>query len=91
MPDVDADELREHLAYEVHYLVLAAVRFAEIDGVHKGVYQDSALVHARNLFRVHKTPVSRRATHGGSVASAACGHQEPTLSTSSGGSSSTPT
>ena len=49
MPDVDADELREHLAYEVHYLVLAAVRFAEIDGVHKGVYQDSALVHARNL------------------------------------------
>jgi hypothetical protein len=44
-----ADELREHLAYEVHYLVLAAVRFAEVTGAEKAVYQDSSLLHGRNL------------------------------------------
>lgn len=49
MANVTPDELRKHLAYEVHYLVLAAVGFPEVTGVHQGVYQDSALIHARNL------------------------------------------
>lgn len=43
------DELREHLAYEVHYLIHAAVRFEEATGKDKAAFQDSALIHARNL------------------------------------------
>jgi hypothetical protein len=49
MANPTADALREHLAYEVHYLVLAAVRFTEVAGAEKAVYQDSSLLHARNL------------------------------------------
>jgi len=44
-----ADALREHLAYEIHYLVLAAVRFSQIRGREASIYQDSALLHARTL------------------------------------------
>ena len=50
----DPDELRKHLAYEVHYLVLAAVRFTEISGRDGTLYQDSALLHARNLLEFTK-------------------------------------
>ncbi|VBA47925.1 fructosamine kinase family protein [Mycobacterium attenuatum] len=50
----DANELRKHLAYEVHYLVLAAVRFTEVSGRDGAFYQDSALIHARNLLEFTK-------------------------------------
>jgi hypothetical protein len=46
---VDVDLLREHLAYEVHYLVLAARRFPEMAGREAAIYQDSAVLHSRNL------------------------------------------
>ena len=49
MPTPTPDQLREHLAYEVHYLALAAVGYVHINGVEGGVYQDSSLLHARNL------------------------------------------
>ena len=49
MANPTADELREHVAYEVHYLVLAAVRFTEVTGTEKAVYQDSSLLHALTL------------------------------------------
>lgn len=52
--DVDVDVLRKHLAYEVHYLLLAACRFPQIDGREAAVYQDSALLHARNLLEFTK-------------------------------------
>lgn len=44
--DLSANDLREHLAYEVHYLVLTAVQFAKTE---EAAYQDSSLLHARNL------------------------------------------
>ena len=43
------DALRENLAYEIHYLVLAAVRFPRVRGREASIYQDSALLHARTL------------------------------------------
>jgi len=49
MTSPTADQLREHLAYEIHYLVLAAIRFPTIGGREATIYQDSALMHARNL------------------------------------------
>ena len=49
MANPTAHELREHVAYEVHYLVLAAVRFTEVTGTEKAVYQDSSLLHALTL------------------------------------------
>ena len=49
MANPTADELREHVACEVHYLVLAAVRFTEVTGTEKAVYQDSSLLHALTL------------------------------------------
>jgi len=47
-------ELRRHLAYEVHYLVHAAVRFQSAKGTDKVHFQDSALMHARNLLEFTK-------------------------------------
>src|SRR4051812_14335059 len=58
MAQPTADELREHLAYEVHYLVLAARRFPRIEGVDAAFYQDSALLHSRNLLEFTK-PLDR--------------------------------
>jgi hypothetical protein len=52
----DANVLRQHLAYEVHYLVLAARRFPAIDGRESGIYQDSAYLHARNLLEFTQPP-----------------------------------
>ena len=49
MANLTPCQLREHLAYEVHYLVLSAVRFTGITTAEKTVYQDSSLLHARNL------------------------------------------
>jgi hypothetical protein len=48
-PLIDVDLLREHLAYEVHYMILAARRFPEIKCREAAFYQDSALLHSRNL------------------------------------------
>lgn len=53
--------MRKHLAYEVHYLVLSACRFPEIDGREAGIYQESALLHARNLLEFTKP--ATRPTH----------------------------
>ncbi len=50
----DENVLREHLAYEIHYLLLAACRFPTIQGNEAAVYQDSALLHARNLLEFTK-------------------------------------
>ena len=63
MANPTADQLREHLAYEVHYLVLAAVRFTEVTGTEKAVYQDSSLLHARNLLEF-TNPGQRASRHG---------------------------
>jgi hypothetical protein len=49
-----ADELREHLAYEVHLLVWAAIRFRTTKSKDKMIFQDSALMHARNLLEFTK-------------------------------------
>jgi hypothetical protein len=54
MQNPTPDQLRKHLAYEVHYLVLAAARFRQIDGRDVAFYQDSALMHARNLLEFTK-------------------------------------
>jgi hypothetical protein len=54
MRNPSADELRKHLAYEVHYLVLASARFADVTGVEAAVYQDSSLLHARNILEFTK-------------------------------------
>jgi len=43
------DQLRQHLAYEVHYLVLAAHRFTQINCRDGAFYQDSSFIHGRNL------------------------------------------
>ena len=51
--------LREHLAYEIHYLVLAACRFPDIDTNEAAFYQDSALLHARNLLEFTKPVLPR--------------------------------
>lgn len=48
------EELQEHLAYEVHYLVWASVRFRDVRGKDKAIFQDSALMHARNLLEFSK-------------------------------------
>src|SRR5712691_7134914 len=55
------DELREHLAYEIHYLVLATVRFPEVRGREATIYQDGALMHARNLLEFTQ-PKRRKGT-----------------------------
>lgn len=51
-----AGVLREHLAYEIHYLLLAASQFPEIGGRDATIYQDSALLHGRNLLELTKPP-----------------------------------
>ena len=39
--------LNMHLAFEVHWLVYAAVRFRGVRGKDKVAFQDSAILHAR--------------------------------------------
>jgi hypothetical protein len=46
---VDETALQNHLAYEVHWLVHAAVRFRRVHGRDRVAFQDSAFLHARNL------------------------------------------
>jgi hypothetical protein len=45
----DANELRNHFAFEVHYLVHSAIRFRSAEGKDRVAFQDSALLHARNV------------------------------------------
>lgn len=54
MRQPNVDELREHLAYEVHYLVLATHRFPQIEGREAAIYQDSVFLHSRNLLEFTK-------------------------------------
>jgi hypothetical protein len=49
-----ANEMREHLAYEVHLLVWAAMRFRTAKSKDKMVFQDGVLLHARNLLEFTK-------------------------------------
>jgi hypothetical protein len=51
---ITADQLQDHLAYEVHYLVWSAVGFRNARGKDKVAFQDSALMHARNLLEFTK-------------------------------------
>jgi hypothetical protein len=78
MANLTPDDLRKHLAYEVHYLVLAAVRFTQVDGRDGAFYQDSALIHARNLLEFTKPAPSPN--NGWWIADA--GGQTPQVDTS---------
>jgi hypothetical protein len=51
MPPTPSD-LQNHLAFEVHWLVYAAVRFRDVGGSDRVAFQDSALLHARNLLEL---------------------------------------
>jgi hypothetical protein len=51
MPPTPSD-LQNHLALEVHWLVYAAVRFRDVVGSDRIAFQDSALLHARNLLEL---------------------------------------
>jgi hypothetical protein len=48
----DASVLQNHLGFEVHWLVYAAVRFREVSGADRVALQDSTLLHARNLLEL---------------------------------------
>lgn len=48
----DANALQNHLAFEVHWLVYAAVRFRDTEGRDQVVFQDSAFLHARNILEL---------------------------------------
>lgn len=46
------EEFTRHVAFEVHWLVYAAVRFLEAGGRDQVAFQDSACIHARNLLEL---------------------------------------
>lgn len=52
MHQPDEKELLNHLAFEVHWLVRAAIRFRTATGPDRVAFQDSAFLHARNLLEL---------------------------------------